>query len=90
LWVNAHDFDADFRGWVPSLRDWIEAKCELTDLEKIALKSIEDKPYTKRTQAEWEVAKQLVRKRLDCKSKLNLSCAKMLGIDDARKPCKLS
>jgi hypothetical protein len=39
--INYDDFQRDFEGYIPELRDWLDAKCnKLTDVEKIASKGI--------------------------------------------------
>jgi len=66
LWISEDDFDADFRGFIPSLRDWVDAKCKLTDVETVALDAIRKKPSDKRTKAESDVEERLAKKQLDC------------------------
>jgi hypothetical protein len=61
LWISDEDFDADFANFIRSLRDRVEAKCKLTDVEEVALKSIQNKPYNKRTQAEWSIEERASR-----------------------------
>ncbi len=42
--VNEDDFESDFEGYIPELRDWIEANCSnLTDVEKNVEKVIDGK-----------------------------------------------
>ena len=42
--LNDEDFESDFEGYIPELRDWLEAKCNsLTDIEKSVEKVIEGK-----------------------------------------------
>jgi hypothetical protein len=66
LWISQDDFDADFRGFITSLHDWVDAKCKLTDVEKVALDAIRKKPFDKRTQAELDVENKLEKKQWDC------------------------
>jgi hypothetical protein len=47
-WVGAHDFDADFRGVIPELRDWLTAKCG----KRMEISAGTDKPYGQLTAAE--------------------------------------
>jgi hypothetical protein len=65
LWISQDDFDADFSGFIPSLRDWVDAKCKLTDVEKVALDAIRKKP-AKLTQAELDVENKLEKRQWDC------------------------
>jgi hypothetical protein len=90
LWINDDDFDADFRGFIPSLRDWVEAKCKLTDVEKIALEAIQKKPSDKRTQAEWDVSKQLSNKQWNCEQQAKFELRKDAWQRCARRRCKTS
>ena len=76
LWLSEDDFDNDFRGFIPSLRDWVDAKCKLTDVEKIALEAIRKKTSNKRTQAEWDVEKLLNKKQWDCEQQATLDLRK--------------
>jgi hypothetical protein len=76
LWINEDDFDADFRGFIPSLRDWVDAKCKLTDVENVALDAVQKKPFDKRTQAEWDVEEQLTKKQLDCEEQAKFELRK--------------
>lgn len=42
--VDAHDFKSDFEGYIPELRDWLDAKCnKLTDVEKFVDRGIDAK-----------------------------------------------
>lgn len=46
--INDDDFTADFEGYIPELRDWLDAKCnKLTDVEKVVEKSIQAKARRK-------------------------------------------
>jgi hypothetical protein len=46
--ISEDDFEADFEGYIPELRDWLDAKCnKLTDVEKVVSKSIEVKKRRK-------------------------------------------
>jgi hypothetical protein len=52
MWISDGDFDADFQNYTPSLRDWVKAKCAVTDVERAAKEVIDSKPFAKRTQVE--------------------------------------
>jgi hypothetical protein len=46
--IDEDDFKSDFEGYIPELRDWLDAKCNnLTDIEKVASKGIEGKKRRK-------------------------------------------
>ena len=80
LWIGEDDFDNDFRGLVPSLREWVEAKCNnLTDIEKTAWESIKNKLSNRRTQTENSVADQIAKKfdeQARCEIKLQFELRK--------------
>jgi hypothetical protein len=76
FWISDDDFKADFAGLLPSLRDWVDAKCTLTDVENVALKAIQKKPFDKRTQAEWDVEKLLNKKQWDCEQQVKFELRK--------------
>ncbi len=39
--INEDDFQSDFEGYIPELRDWLDAKCNnLTDVERVARDAI--------------------------------------------------
>jgi hypothetical protein len=76
LWISEDSFNADFKGYVPSLRDWAKAKCELTDVEKAAQEGVESKPPAKRTQAEWDLSKRISNKKWDCEQQLKFELRK--------------
>jgi hypothetical protein len=42
--IDEDDFQSDFEGCIPELRDWLDAKCNnLTDVERVASKAIQEK-----------------------------------------------
>ena len=46
--IREDDFETDFEGYIPELRDWLDAKCNmLTDFEKAVSKSINRKKRRK-------------------------------------------
>ena len=75
LWISEDDYEADLK-IVPSLRDWVEAKCKLTDIEKIAEESIKKKPYNKQTKVEQAVAETLSKKQWDCEQRAKFELRK--------------
>jgi hypothetical protein len=64
LWISDDDVDVDFKGFVPSLRDWADAKCNtLTDVEKAVWESIKNKSPKYMTQLESSISDMLVKKK---------------------------
>ena len=42
--IDEDDFQSDFEGYIPELRDWLDAKCNnLTDVERVASEAIQRK-----------------------------------------------
>ena len=74
--MDQDDFDADFINFIPSLRDWMEAKCKLTDVEQVAWESIKNKSYNKQTEAGHSVAEQLSKKQWDCEKQAKFELRK--------------
>jgi hypothetical protein len=65
--INEDDFEADFEGYIPELRDWLDAKCNnFTDVEKTVEKVIEGKRThgEKLTEDEQRMADMLGEKNL--------------------------
>jgi TPR repeat protein len=54
----------------------VDAKCKLTDVEKVALEAIRKKAFDKRTQAEWDVEKLLDKKQWDCEQQATFELRK--------------
>ena len=47
--INEDDFKSDFEGYIPELRDWLDAKCnKLTDVEKVVEQKHRGKKETQR------------------------------------------
>ena len=76
LWIGDDAFEKDLEGLIPSLRDWMDAKCKLTDVEQVALESINNRPFNKQTKAEQSVVSQLVHKQLDCEQRAKFQLRK--------------
>jgi hypothetical protein len=63
LWISQDDFAANFSGFVSSLRDWIDAKCDdRTDIEKVAWENIKNKHHNEMTQTEKSLSDMLRKK----------------------------
>ena len=36
-WISNDDFEADFNGFIPELKDWVDARCDKrTDIESMS------------------------------------------------------
>lgn len=65
--INEEDFKSDFEGYIPELRDWLDAKChKLTDIEKLVSKGIERKKRRreKLTEDDERMSRMLTEKNL--------------------------
>jgi hypothetical protein len=63
LWISDDSYDDDFSGFVPSLRDWVDAKCDdRSDIEKSFWESIKDKPGNDLTPTERSMSDMLMKK----------------------------
>ena len=71
-WISEVDFEADFKGFIPELQDWIAAKCDTrTDVEKAAWENLKDKSPARMTAAERLISDMLKKKMSeldDCSS----------------------
>jgi hypothetical protein len=69
-WISRDEIRADFSGFIPELRDWVDARCDnRSQAERIAW----DKPYNERTPAERAMIGKILEKvpeRGDCEDKL--------------------
>jgi hypothetical protein len=79
-WIGKADFDADFSGDIPELRDWIDARCNrFTDFENAFWKNVEGrKTRDRQTDTEkamsdmlWEKYRAQVRCGSDMRQKLH-------------------
>lgn len=72
-WISNADFNTDFEGFVPELRDWIGAKCDTrTDVEKAVWEGVKDKAPARMTAVERSAADMLTKKMAEmdvCESK---------------------
>jgi hypothetical protein len=72
-WISRDEFEADLEGFVPELKDWVEARCDTrTDVEKTAWAALKNKSPAQMTAAEKSISEMLEKKmsRLDqCGSK---------------------
>jgi hypothetical protein len=49
-WLSANEVDSDLAGFIPELRDWVDAKCDSrTDIEKALTQTLEAKVKSART-----------------------------------------
>jgi hypothetical protein len=64
-WVDADSFIADLKGFVPELRDWVDARCnKLTSSEKKFWDAVRDKTNSQLTPAENIMADELMKTKL--------------------------
>lgn len=62
-WLSNNEFEANFAGFIPELKDWVDARCDnRTDLEKTVSKSIKNKFSNQFTAAEKIVFDALIKK----------------------------
>jgi hypothetical protein len=71
-WIDEADFDADFYGLIPELRDWMNAKCDSrTDVEKKLGDVLDDKrkrgqDFTPEEQSMWGMLLQKLKNQVEC------------------------
>jgi hypothetical protein len=72
-WIDNADYEGDLEGFIPELKDWIDARCDTrTDVEKAAWRALEHKITAQMTTAEKSISERLQKKMLDldnCSSK---------------------
>jgi hypothetical protein len=52
-WISEREFDADFEGFIPELKDWVDAKCDdRTEVEKKIWKQLEHTSSSQQTSSE--------------------------------------
>jgi hypothetical protein len=62
-WIDNADFNADFVGLIPELKDWMDAQCDKrTDVEKAAWEGLKNKNGTQQTAAEKIIVQLLMKK----------------------------
>lgn len=65
-WIKSADFNADFKGVIPELKDWIDARCnKMTDAEKGFSNAVENKSRSQLTEAEKPIWDSLTKKWKD-------------------------
>jgi hypothetical protein len=63
-WISSADFESDLEGFIPPLKDWIDARCDKrTDAEKAMWELFKDKRQAEMTAAEKSVSELLWKKR---------------------------
>ena len=58
-WISHDEISADFSGFIPELRDWVDARC---DNRSQAERTVWDKPYNERTPAERAIIGKILEK----------------------------
>jgi hypothetical protein len=78
-WISEKEYEADFEGFIPELRDWVDARCDnRTDVEKKISKELKHKAPAKYTPAEWSIWKMLQEKshqQIDCEVDIQMDLA---------------
>ena len=65
-WITTSEFRDDFEGFVPSLRDWMNAKCDSrTDIEKLAQQMLGNKSHVQMTDKERQLSDLLAKKYVE-------------------------
>jgi hypothetical protein len=64
-WINNDEFEADFDGFIPGLKDWVDARCDKrTEIEKRFWEKLnKNMPYGKQSAAERFMVDAIVKKR---------------------------
>ena len=66
--IDDDDFKSDFEGFMPELRDWLDAKCEaLTDLEKAVRKKSRREKFDKLSENEKQVLNETAIRTGECR-----------------------
>jgi hypothetical protein len=72
-WIDNAEFESDLEGFIPELKDWMDARCDKrTDVEKVMSKEIDAKPRVQLTATEKKVMELLAEKdfeQLMCEDK---------------------
>jgi hypothetical protein len=92
-WLSNNEFEADFAGFIPELKDWVDARCDKrTDLEKSVSESIKNKYYNQLTAAEKIVTEALIKKNKEqneCEIEIRYELA-LRAYGDVRYPPKFT
>ncbi len=63
-WITGADFEVDLEGFIPELKDWMDARCDTrTDAERAMWEEIKDKSPARMTTAEKSIA-DMIRKKM--------------------------
>jgi hypothetical protein len=92
-WLSKDEFDADFEGFIPELKDWVDARCDKrTDFEKSVSESIKNKFFNQLTAAEKIVTEALIKKneeQNECEIEIRYELA-LRAYGDVRYPPKFT
>jgi hypothetical protein len=62
-WIGSADFESDLEGFIPELKDWMDAHCDKrTDVEKAIWEELKDKSKAQMTLTEESVSDLLLKK----------------------------
>jgi hypothetical protein len=65
-WISQSEFEADFDGFIPELKDWIDARCDKrTDVEKAVYEKLKDTSHNQLTAAEKIIMESIEKKYMD-------------------------
>ena len=78
-WISEEDFDADFEGIIPELKDWIDARCDKrTDVEKQIWEKLKNKNELQQSPAERIMIEAILKKsgpQAECEGQLEIELA---------------
>jgi hypothetical protein len=91
-WISPEDFEADFTGFIPELKDWVDARCDkLTNVEKKIWESLKHTTSAGQSVAEKIMIEAIMKKlnaqfecELDIQSELTLRAYKDALVDRLR------
>jgi hypothetical protein len=78
-WISMEDLEADFQGFIPDLKDWVDARCEKrTDAEKRFHKALEHTTFGEMSRADKIMMDAIHEKRkvqIDCETDVQIDLA---------------
>jgi hypothetical protein len=76
-WINKKDFEVDYTGFIPDLKDWVDARCDKrTDIEKATWEILQNKmkhwqPMTAAEKSVVEMLRKKNRERSNCEANIH-------------------
>lgn len=87
-WISQSEFEADFDGFIPELKDWVDARCDKrTDMEKAVYEKLKDTPHNQLTAAEKIIMDSIMNKygdQLKCENEKRRELAKCAYMEAQR------